>query len=335
MLKQVQCESCHGAMGTTIYDHEPNVSFATREGMSLCVKCHEQVEEWEESGHGMVLEAEGTIEDFTSHYSRSSCNGCHTSEGFISDNDPDWPTLDPEVYSLVGCPTCHDPHSDDLEHQLRNLDDVTVAFDSIEAATFTGFGNAQLCAQCHHARRDVDNVLGQIANGYAHFGPHGSPQMDLALGSGSYEIDGYTYERDHIHQSVEESCVTCHMTMRSHSDPLGWKGGHDFEPSVVACQGCHPGLTEEGVFDFNGGQTEIETLMDSLLTLIGVPEDSLGSATATTAEQRMAGYAYVFVGNDGSHGVHNPAYAKALLENAIEFLGTLDSPRNQGTYARR
>ncbi|MFH1862755.1 MAG: multiheme c-type cytochrome [bacterium] len=335
-LEGVQCEACHGPMGPTIYDHAPTMNFYTGTiddpEPSMCAKCHEQVEEWQESGHGMVLETHSmTLEEFNDEWNGSNtCAPCHTGDGFAEANDPYWTAAGrSEEAHLIGCQACHDPHEDANEAQLRNLDPYTVIYDVENAATFQGYGTAQTCVQCHHARRSVSNVEGQIANGYAHFGPHGSPQMDMFVGSGSYEIDGYTYDRDHTHQALSKSCVTCHMTTREHSDPLGWKGGHDFEASVAACQGCHPDLTTEGVFDHGGGQTEIEDLMGQLLAAIGVPEDSLGSATATTVEQRMAGYAYAFVQSDGSRGVHNPAYAKALLENALAFLATSSS-----TYAQ-
>jgi hypothetical protein len=191
-------------------------------------------------------------------------------------------------------------------------------------ATFTGYGNAQICVQCHHARRDNEDVADQIVNGYDHFGPHGSPQMDMAVGSGSYEIDGYTYSRTHLHQNSDESCVTCHMEMRDHSDPLGWSGGHTFEPTDATCQDavCHSAAPPAN-WDYGGTTTEIDGLMDDLATLIGVDPEYYGDPDSTTVDQRMAAYAYVFVANDGSHGVHNPEYARSLLENAIDYLNSL------------
>jgi hypothetical protein len=330
-LKNVQCEACHGPMGPTIYEHAPNVNFYT--GMiddaepSMCAKCHEQVEEWQESGHGMVLEHHGmTPEEFNDEFNAfSSCWECHTAEGFASANDSYWEAQGrPEMAHLIGCQGCHDPHDATNDHQLRNLDDVTVEYDSMYVATFTGYGNAQICVQCHHARRDNDHVADQIANGYDHFGPHGSPQMDMALGSGSYEIDGYTYSRTHLHQNSDESCVTCHMEMRSHSDPLGWSGGHTFEPTDATCQDavCHSAAPPAN-WDYGGTTTEIDGLMTDLETLIGVDPEYYGDPDSTTVDQRMAAYAYVFVANDGSHGVHNPEYARSLLENAIDYLNSL------------
>jgi len=344
-LKNVQCEACHGSMGPTIYEHAPILTFTTRiidgEESSMCAKCHEQVEEWHESGHGMVLETHDmTIEEFSDEWD-GSCADCHTAEGFAADNDGYWAAEGlPETLSLVGCPACHDPHDATNEHQLRNLDDYTVLYDAEEAATFTGNGNAQLCAQCHHARRSTSNVQGQIENGYAHFGPHGSPQMDMCVGSGSYEIEGYDYEREHAHQATVnwnnepmESCVSCHMEMRSHSDPLGWKGGHDFEPTPATCSSnCHAVPDD---FNYAGLVTDINDKLEQLEALIGVDPEYYGNADSTTVEQRMAAYAYVFVMNDGSHGIHNPSYATSLLDNAIAFMEEYNSSKGQEPLARR
>jgi len=332
MLKNVQCESCHGSMGPTIYDHAPilNYDFGTIDSSdpSMCAKCHGQVDEWQESGHGEVLEThQMNLEEFTDEWQSNSCWTCHTAEGYVANNDPYWAAeAKPELLHLISCQACHDPHDDTNEHQLRNLDDYTVLYDQNDAATFTGYGPAQTCVQCHHARRSTENVNNQIAEGYAHFGPHGSPQMDMFVGSGSYEIEGYTYEREHDHQMAttlnseepNEACVTCHMEFRDHSDPEGWKGGHDFTPTPETCAtACHSVPDD---FDYHGEPTELDGLAQDLIDLIGIDPEELGDPEVSTEVQRMAGYAYVFYMNDGSHGIHNPTYARSLLENAIDFM---------------
>ncbi|MBZ0263062.1 hypothetical protein K8I28_00210 [bacterium] len=352
MLAGVGCESCHGPMGTTIYDHQPMVSYETHYNdghpTTVCAKCHSQagddgtteMEEWELSGHNALKDREGnevmTIEEWREeHFTEGSCGACHSSEGFIARWDPDYAGWEPHERNLIGCVTCHDPHEANNIHHLRSVDDMTVNYDAevvADEGTMTGYGSGQICAQCHQGRRDTDNVVGQIENGYAHFGPHHSNQGDMFLGIGSYEIEGYEYEREAVHQNLERGCVDCHMTMRGHGDPAGWKGGHDFYPALEACQGCHSGTD---TFDVGGGQTEIEELMEQLITAIGVNADDLGDGDITTPEQRMAGYAYAFVHDDGSHGAHNPVYARSLLENAIDFISTYNAARDAGEIANK
>ena len=178
--------------------------------------------------------------------------------------------------------------------------------------------------QCHTARRDNSNVAGQIANGYGHFGPHGSPQTDMFKGIGSYEIPGFDYSdgRSHPHQGISDGCVTCHMAF---SEDAGGHVVHNFMPTLEACQACHAGLDEAGLAALQ------QVTVDRLNQLAGL----IGPGYATwddlmlvlddenpnwTVAEREAAYAGVFVYNSGDLGVHNPDYAAALLLNAIDYL---------------
>lgn len=332
-LKNVQCEACHGSLGDPSY-HAAIVTFETQYdsvnmvAQSMCARCHYQVDEWYASGHGQVLANHGmtSMEEFRDEFNSASCAACHTGQGFASQYDATVAAT-PEDATLIGCPSCHDPHDNSIEYQLRTIDSETVMFDTLYTGDVIvdGYESGQLCMQCHHARRTNANVMAMIAGTYnpARFGPHGSPQMDAFIGYGAYEIPGYTYDRDHMHTAISEACVTCHM-------PTWGSGGsaytgHDFEAKVEACAACHGTITD---FDLNGLQTEVQDKIDQLLDLIGVPADSLGYPNLTTVEEREAGYAVAFLLNDGSLGAHNPAYALSLLDNAIDYLTTAANKQN-------
>ena len=78
--------------------------------------------------------------------------------------------------------------------------------------------------------------------------------------------------------------------------------------------------------DYSGVVTEVNAKLVDLLEAIGVDDpEELGNPDVTSPAQRMAGYAYVFVTEDGSHGVHNPTYALDLLDNAIAFMQTVNA----------
>jgi hypothetical protein len=332
-LEGIQCESCHGSMGPSMYNHDPEVSLATRfengESLAPCASCHgEQMEQWHEGAHGSWYERTGeTVADYSAEWNRTACWTCHGAEGFIAAYDPDYAGMLPgATLDLVGCVACHDPHNDANPAQVRTQADQAVIYNAIFPATMTGQGTSQLCAQCHHARRDVANVESQVHGNGTTFGtlrgPHESPQMDMFLGTGSFEIPGFTYNRGSDvmgHKSIGNACVTCHMeTSSPHGYPLH---DHTFEATTQACQMCHPGLTD---FNFNNGQTDIANLMGQIESYFGVPGDSLSSttytATITNPARREAIYGYLFVKNDGSHGVHNPSYATSLLTNALQHL---------------
>jgi hypothetical protein len=345
-LEAVQCESCHGPMGPNFNAHKPEISFSTHyvgtETTSLCEQCHHtQVEEWVESGHANA--AGGNIDDFNDeHYAHSSsCQPCHTSEGFIEANDPAYADYEfGEEVSFIGCPTCHDPHKGEAGGgnyaQLRNItaEEVQYTFPyepgDPEVPTMEGYGPAQTCAQCHHGRRDTDNVLGQIADGYGHFGPHHSNQMDMYIGGGSYQIPGYTYDGVHQHQGITLACVECHMVRETelHGELVDHPF-HTWEPTVENCLPCHAGIPD---FDVNGLQTTIQGKLDQLAVLHGYTDfadleanwDS--EAPGVLVWEREAIYAAFFIFDDGSLGLHNPTYANSLLDNAIAYTILMQGP---------
>jgi hypothetical protein len=218
--------------------------------------------------------------------------------------------------------------SDSLNpHYLRGFEAFTTSYGGEEfqdGITVSGWGAGQVCGQCHHARRDRDQVMGQIEEGSSHPGPHHSAQSDMVLGYGSYEIEGYTYDRTPNHSTsiFSNMCVDCHM----HTIPRGEEGGplygHSFAPDVRKCQECHSSATDLNVGNV---QTEIEELMAELHALL--PQDENGELLDYgpefwTLEEREAGYAYFFIEGDGSRGVHNQDYTKSLLENAIDYLSS-------------
>lgn len=342
-LEGVQCESCHGPMGPDFNAHKPDISFsthtdpATGESTSLCASCHlTQLEEWAESGH--ALAEGGDPEALADRFGRSSCEGCHTSEGFIKANDPAYATYDfGGKYSQIGCATCHDPHKGEAGGgnyaQLRNTSvrEVLYTFPyqpgDPEVPAMEGYGPAQTCAQCHRGRRDTQNVMGQIANGYKYFGPHSSPQMDMYIGAGSYQIAGKTYDNTHQHQAIATACVECHMVreieLRGETVDHAF---HTWDPTVGNCLPCHAGAPD---FDMNGAQTQIQGKLDQLAVLFGYTDFADLEANwdstdpAVQVWEREALYAAFFVFDDGSLGVHNPDYANSLLDNAIAYADSI------------
>ncbi|MBU1919447.1 hypothetical protein KKG66_01270, partial [bacterium] len=257
----------------------------------------------------------------------------HTSEGFIMLWDEDWAGKPfPHEPYQVTCATCHDVHSpatDENPAYLRGLEAVTLEYggpENPDGFVIEDWGAGQLCVQCHHARRSLDQIESQLNDGSDHPGPHGSPQADMVAGVGCWEIEGYEYERESDHapevtageSTLEDMCVKCHLYSIPHGEEGGPIYGHTFAPDVRACNTCH---TTPDDFDFRGRRTEIQTLMTTLFNML--PNDGtepLFDTESTTRVEREAGYAWFFVNNEGSMGVHNYTYAKSILENAIAYL---------------
>ena len=336
-LEGVQCESCHGAMGPNFNAHIPDMSFsthddeATGESTSLCQGCHDtQIDEWKTSGHANA--AGGDLEALNDEWGRSYCDYCHSSEAFIETYDPAFArgSITEEI-TWIGCPTCHDPHVGESGGgnfaQLRTVGAVELSYTypyepgDAEAPRMEDYGPGQICAQCHKARRDNANVANQIAVGYPYFGPHSSPQADMFMGAGSYEIPGFTYEGDHAHQTlVAEGCPTCHMAF---SEDAGGHSVHNFMADVTNCATCHGVISD---FDVNGMQTQIQGKLDQVAVLMGYADWATLMLTLGddnflwTVAQREAVYGAVFVFDSGDFGVHNPTYANSVLDNAITYL---------------
>ena len=134
------------------------------------------------------------------------------------------------------------------------------------------------------------------------------------------------------------SCTSCHM-----GEYDSGTGGHTFTPSVNSCTACHAGATD---FDLNSTQTDITAQLNQLRDLLeaqGViveaveeifeldPEtgdivsvlvsDGYHPVKGTfTMAQTQAFFNWIGLLEDRSFGIHNPAYAEALLTNSIEAI---------------
>ena len=299
-----------------------------------CTDCHDDTTVitgkqagWSKSMHGTG----GAYGRGTS----SSCVGCHSGGGFSAMVAAG---LAPDTYKVgdpnptrQGCRACHQIHTSytAADWALETTDPV--ALYALEDVTYDG-GKGNLCANCHQPRRVIDGYIDDV-NGVtnvssSHWGPHHGPQSAMLLGQGGAgDIVGFPSAHSML---VRDTCVTCHV---------GKDFTHIFEPAVSACQVCHSDATN---FDIDGVQTEVEALIVQLRDLLLVK----GSLSAETEyeigddgviEEVVVGYHpvrgdypsaeaaalwnYIMIAiEDGSLGVHNPGYTKALLEASIADL---------------
>jgi hypothetical protein len=128
-------------------------------------------------------------------------------------------------------------------------------------------------------------------------------------------------------------------------------GGHSWNMNdaegndhVEACAPCHGNIGTSfkdkkyyinGNADLDGNgtaeglQLEVHGLLEQLKELL--PQDTsghvviVGDSTNLTLEIMRAGYAYIWVEEDRSFGIHNPAYTVSLLKAAIEEMGGVTS----------
>ncbi len=318
------------------------------DGNVSCLQCHSAetpqviLEQFNQSVH-----AAGQIAvDYAG--GRASCAQCHSSEGFIEfarTGDVEENISNPSAWE---CKTCHSIHEtfEQTDYALRLADPINFLFDS--TATTYDLGNSNLCSNCHQSRRGepaYTNPGDSFAITSTHYGPHHGAQSNVVVGLGFAEIEGtYSYPaaESASHNDADFGrCTGCHMAEYGNG-----AGGHTWNPALDGCNvaECHNG----GLTDFNANnvQTETAALLEELRDLLvaqGVvefveeehyevnPETGVIELVVTpegyepivgtyTMIQAQAFFNWIGLEEDRSHGVHNPAYVKALLENSIEAL---------------
>jgi len=337
-VSNIQCENCHGPGALHANSGGDPVAIAMPNSSGACSQCHDEPSHhiksaaWANSMHAV------TTRD---PVGSATCAGCHSGTGFASRMNGATTIIDTS-YHPIDCATCHEPHgqtqpSSDA-HLIRNMASATLS----DGTKVTTAGEGILCMQCHQSRVNASTYVDTTA-GSAHFGPHEGPQADMLMGT-----NGYTYGEkipSSAHQYiVQNTCVACHMQTVASTDPAFLNAGdHTFkttyapagkpaEDLVAACQGCHgPEVTTFNfpLFDYNGDgvidgvQTEVQHMLDQLSTMLP-PNNTVKTAltidSTWTKPQLEAAYNWLFVTNDGSHGVHNTAYAVGLLKGSIANL---------------
>ncbi len=275
----------------------------------------------------------------------SSCEKCHTNEGFVAEvTDVD---AAGDHFTNISCFTCHAPHSNG-SLELRTIAAVALGNNAIYDR-----GYSNLCAECHQSRRDVGTYVADDVELSEHYGPHHSNQSDMLIGENAYEYAGYTYENSYHSYGLTEGCLSCHMSSGIYNT-----GGHSFNMegedegedhyNVIGCNDalCHNGNMEDfnrisGIdFDWDGElegiQDEIEGLLDSLAILLddaGVYDIDAGHPIedVVVPDEEITGALYnlMFVMEDQSKGIHNTDYAVGLLRSSINYI-VHDDPTGAG-----
>jgi hypothetical protein len=286
-------------------------------GDLTCTECHNDTTlisgkstAWSESLHG-TGEAYG-------RGTSASCAGCHSGGGFsarvAAGQNPDEVEAGDPNPTRQDCRACHQIHTsftaDDFA--LETTDPVALfAFDEV---TFDG-GLGNLCANCHQPRRQIAeaDADGNVEVTSTHWGPHHGVESAMLLGlAGAGEVEGSPSAHATM---VEDTCVACH---------LGDDRNHSFEPEVEVCQACH---ADAESLDINGVQTEVaEKLAEigEILVAKGMwdEEEDHPVVGFYPAAEAQAMWNYIFLlHEDGSLGVHNSTYTKALLEASLAALG--------------
>ena len=345
-----------GAQGVAGTDGAPGADGVDASAAS-CISCHSNTHrEPIYASYDISQHAAGDTKDYAG--ARASCAQCHSHEGYydyitygatnpagyyglsepevIIDPDTGLPELGEfgevlysnnpvPVVTPISCDTCHGTHlsfdfeNDGNDFALRGLEPVSLITDG----TIIDFGNkSNVCVSCHQPRRmftgDPDGD-GMFFISSSHWGPHHGPQATLFEGIQGVAIAGavpYPAVASSTHRQ-DASCTSCHMTPAA----AGEAADHSWIPSDNACTSCHTTVPTE----VTGLQADMDRLGELLEAAGALHYDDVdmawhpvkGNVPIAVGE---AAWNFLFVYEDMSKGVHNPAYAKALISNSIDAL---------------
>jgi hypothetical protein len=217
-------------------------------------------------------------------------------------------TADPNA-SRIDCRACHEIHTTYTGDDWALRATAATSIEILDVTYDGGKGN--LCASCHQPASAFPAATdGLVTVDSTHWGAHHGPVASMLMGVGA---GGGVEGSPSSHATmVEDTCVTCHM---------GEGMAHNFAPNVATCTTCHADATN---FDINGAQTEIETKLEEVkaaLTAKGLLDAEGTIVVGDYPEAQAAAlWNYLMVEEDKSMGVHNPTYANAMLDAALEAL---------------
>ncbi len=341
-LAGVQCENCHGP-GADHANSPTTVAMTVNIAATLCGDCHmgehhPNFEQWTESGHASIQES--VAEDLLAGGPLvNTCGSCHSADVFIASRvhgdevaEDAFVGLTADDLNPITCAVCHDPHAqtgnafmpdEGRDFQLR-FPEVASPTPSNLIADVTNPDRFNTCGQCHHSRgRTWDETTR---------GPHHSLQSNFYLGEmPAREGEGpLVANTASIHRLVAEQCAGCHMHRKDfESEEAPAISGHSFMVDFDACIACHNPDTDPAAGKVATLQAEIQGALDTIATRLGDPADWQYSAEGGPAEELQAGlsnevkqvrFLRAFLQGDGSLGVHNPTYSRAIVEQADALL---------------
>lgn len=262
-------------------------------------------DQWQHSPHAGSMDTP----DEVVRMNQPGCARCHTAQGYqreiLGGEASGAPYSDP---AGLTCVACHAPGSE-----------------GSGVGPLRAGAPRDACRGCH------DELVTNLSDDLSW-----CSQWGIFDGTGGAENPATSYPAS-AHTDMEAGCISCHMASAGDGlDPLA-VGGHTFRvktkgesPAIFnngPCQSCHEGMTAD---QLEASQNGVQSLLDSLAAMLPQkphPTDHTSTEPKYPADQSLseaqtrASYNYWLVQKDGSLGVHNPRYTRALLTASLKELG--------------
>lgn len=310
---------------TTMYNGQTLAEYTNR---TYCAQCHTN------QGYIEFMET-GAIQNETALPTAISCTSCHSNHK----------TLDFE--------------NDGPDYALRDVEPLQLIVDEDYHIDYGNTSNSCISCHQPRTSTPTDDGNGTFTLTSSHWGPHHGPQSTMLEGIQGAQIQGsmsYPVIASATHRA-NSSCVNCHMgettngldgshtmwptdnaCVSCHStgiptevgglasdmgilttlleNVIGWEYEYevDADGELILDEDGNPII----VLDGNGDPVTLEV---HGIIHEGHPNNgSFGQGATYTILEAEAAWNYLFVTEDKSDGIHNPAYAKALIRNSIEAL---------------
>jgi hypothetical protein len=370
-LTGVQCENCHGpAANHVAVTRDASVRPKVTMASEVCGGCHNfhhpTFDEWKLSSHATPVP--GPAEDFLEQGAPAmmNCGPCHSGavresllEAYEHGTVPLLPNRIDAAYFGITCAVCHDAHAnmDNPPRQpnpmVRNPLYSLANFSYSNSTNLQSFSlqynpDIQVCGQCHNMRGAAWQNTSRA--------PHHSPQYNLLIGQGAYDLSQGSPSPHG--QLIDTQCSHCHSLSLSSSTgsasaytSTNYYMGHTTQIDYQACVVCHittnaaihaVEVTQQGVTNqiasvkalldqwaTNKAPADLQSKYGTLAWEYSSPGDlsnpngdsSIKGPTSSEQAQipdgiKQARFDLYLVTYDGSFGVHNGDYSRYLLNVA-------------------